>query len=112
MALKEINKDIREGKTVWAYGAPAKAFTMFSLLDLDNSKINFCVDTSSTKIGKYFPVFNIPVVSEDQMNSMEYDTFLVTAWNYKTDILSRSSKLFKANTKLIFPLPDFEILYT
>ena len=52
----------------------------------------------------------IPVVSEDQMNSMEYDTFLVTAWNYKTDILSRSGKLFKANTKLIFPLPDFEIL--
>ena len=112
MALKEINKDIREGKRVCAYGAPAKAFTMFSLLDLDNSKINFCVDTSATKIGKYFPIFNIPVVSEDQMTSMEYDTFLVTAWNYKTDILSRSSKLFKANTKLIFPLPDFEILYT
>ena len=112
MTLKEINMDIREGKTVCAYGAPAKAFTMFSLLGLDNSKINFCVDTSVTKIGKYFPTFNIPVVSEDQMISMEYDTFLVNAWNYKTDILSRSNKLFKQNTKLIFPLPDFEIVYT
>ena len=112
MTLKEINMDIREGKTVCAYGAPAKAFTMFSLLGLDNSKINFCVDTSATKVGKYFPVFNIPVVSEDQMISMEYDTFLVNAWNYKTDILSRSTKLFKQNTKLIFPLPDFEIVYT
>ena len=112
MTLKEIDTDIREGKRVCAYGAPAKAFTMFSLLGLDNSKINFCVDTSATKVGKYFPVFNIPVVSEDQMISMEYDTFLVTSWNYKTDILSRSSKLFKENTKLIFPLPDFEILYT
>ena len=112
MTLKEINMDIREGKTVCAYGAPAKAFTMFSLLGLDNNKINFCVDTSVTKVGRYFPTFNIPVISEDQMTSMEYDTFLVNAWNYKTDILSRSTKLFKQNTKLIFPLPDFEIVYT
>ena len=112
MTLKEIDMDISEGKTVCAYGAPAKAFTMFSLLGLDHNKINFCVDTSVTKVGRYFPTFNIPVVSEDQMMSMEYDTFLVNAWNYKTDILSRSNKLFKQNTKLIFPLPDFEILYT
>ena len=112
MTLKEINMDVREGKTVCAYGAPAKAFTMFSLLDLNNSKIKFCVDTSVTKVGKYFPTFNIPVVSEDQMIDMEYDTFLVTAWNYKKDILTRSSQLFKQNTKLIFPLPNFQILYT
>ena len=84
---------------------------MFSLLGLNNSKIKFCVDTSVTKIGKYFPVFNIPVVSESQMSSMEYDTFLVTAWNYKKDILAKSSQLFKKGTKLIFPLPNFQIVY-
>ena len=112
MTLKEINMDVREGKTVCAYGAPAKAFTMFSFLDLNNSKIKFCVDTSVTKVGKYFPTFNIPVVSEDQMIAMEYDTFLVTAWNYKKDILARSNELFKQNTKLIFPLPNFQIVYT
>ena len=110
--LKEIDSDIQQGRTVCAYGAPAKAFTMFSLLGLNNNKIQFCVDTSVTKAGKYFPVFNIPVISEEQMISMNYDTFLITAWNYKKDILAKSSKLFKKNTKLIFPLPNFEIINT
>ena len=112
MTLNEINMDIKEGRTVCAYGASAKAFTMFSLLSFNSSKIKFCVDTSITKVGKIFPVFNIPVISEEEMISMEYDTVLITAWNYKEEILAKSSKLFKRNTKLIFPLPDFEILYT
>ncbi len=112
LTLNEINMDIKEGRTVCAYGASAKAFTMFALLGLNSSKIKFCADTSITKVGKIFPVFNIPVISEEEMISMEYDTVLVTAWNYKEEILAKSTKLFKRNTKLIFPLPDFEILYT
>ena len=110
-SLNEINSDIKKQKKIIAYGAPAKAFTMFSALDLDNSKISACVDTSVTKIGKLFPVFNIPVISEKDLSEIDYDTVLVTAWNYKEDILKRSDTLFKKGTKLIFPLPKFEIIY-
>ena len=110
-SLNEINSDIKKQKKIIAYGAPAKAFTMFSALDLDNSKISACVDTSVTKIGKLFPVFNIPVISEKDLSEIDYDTVLVTAWNYKEDILKRSDTLFKKGTKLIFPLPQFEIIY-
>jgi len=109
--LHEINLDIANSKKIIAYGAPAKAFTMFSALELDNTKIGSCVDTSITKIGKLFPVFNIPVISEKDLSLMEYDTVLVTAWNYKEDILKRSESLFKKGTKLIFPLPEYEIIY-
>ena len=109
--LNELNQDISNSKKIIAYGAPAKAFTMFSALELDNSKIGACVDTSITKIGKIFPVFNIPVISERDLSQMEYDTVLVTAWNYKGDILKRSETLFRKGTKLIFPLPEYEIIY-
>jgi len=109
--LGEIDSDVAQQKKVIAYGAPAKAFTMFSTLELDNRKIAFCVDTSVTKIGKIFPTFNIPVISENDLANKEYDTVLVTAWNYKEDILKRSEDIFKKGTKLIFPLPEFEILY-
>ena len=110
--LQEIQSDINKGKKVCAYGAPAKAFTMFSVLELNNEKINFCVDTSETKIGKTFPLFNIPIISEEEMQQQVCDTFLVNAWNYKSEILEKSNTLFKSKTKLIFPLPDFEIVYT
>ncbi len=105
--LNEIDLDYQNSKKIIAYGAPAKAFTMFSFLELDNKKIDFCVDTSITKIGKTFPQSNIPVVSEDEMNQRDYETVLVTAWNYKEDIIKKSKNLFKKNTKLVFPLTEF-----
>jgi hypothetical protein len=79
---------------------------MFSLLGIDKSVIKFCVDTSPTKIGKTFPISNIPIISEAELKNRDYDALLVTSWNYKKDILSKSDKIFKAGTELIFPLPD------
>tara|TARA_B100000029_G_C17535104_1_gene944613 strand:- start:497 stop:1729 length:1233 start_codon:yes stop_codon:yes gene_type:complete len=107
--LCELERDYSDKKTVAAYGATAKAFTMFSFLDLDDSKIKYCIDTSSTKIGKFFPIYNIKVVSEEYFRDDPVDTLLVTAWNYKEHIKSKSKTIFSSGTKLIFPLPDFEI---
>ena len=92
-----------------AYGAPAKAFTVFSYYELDDSSISFCIDTTPTKIGKVFPSFNIPIFSEDALNSLEYNTVIINAWNYKEDILAKASLIFKKGTKLIFLIPDLEI---
>jgi SAM-dependent methyltransferase len=108
--LNEIEIDIKNDKKIIAYGAPAKAFTMFSYLEIDNNSIDYCVDTSITKIGKIFPKSNIPIISEEDMKKIDYDTVLVTAWNYKEDILEKADGLFKKGTKLIFPLTEFTIV--
>ena len=79
---------------------------MFSLLQLDNETIRFCVDTSPTKIGKVFPISNIPIINEDQLAEEQYDVLLVNAWNYKKDILEKAERIFQKGTKLIFPLPE------
>jgi len=92
-------------KNIIAYGAPAKAFTMFSMLELDNKTIRYCVDTTPTKIGKVFPIFNIPIISEEELQNKDYDVVLVTSWNYKEDILKKSKNIFKPGTTLLFPLP-------
>jgi len=104
--LNEINECKRKNLIIGSYGAPAKAFTMFSLLQLDNETIRFCVDTSPTKIGKVFPISNIPIINEDQLAEEQYDVLLVNAWNYKKDILEKAERIFQKGTKLIFPLPE------
>ncbi len=106
--LDEINQAKKNNLIIGSYGAPAKAFTMFSLLGLDSTTISFCVDTTPTKIGKIFPISNIPIISEDQLKEKNYDVLLVNAWNYKKDILDKASNIFKKGTKLIFPLPQPE----
>ena len=76
---------------------------------LDDSSIAFCIDTTPTKIGKVFPKFNIPVMSEEALNELEYNTVLINAWNYKEDIVKKASSIFKKGTKLIFLIPDLEV---
>jgi SAM-dependent methyltransferase len=104
--LQKIEIAKKTNKIIGAYGAPAKAFTMFSLLELDVSVIEFCVDTTPTKIGKTFPISNIPIISEEELANKSYDMLLVTAWNYQTDILLKSKQIFNEGTELLFPLPD------
>jgi SAM-dependent methyltransferase len=108
-ALKLIKSEVELGHIIGSYGAPAKAFTVFSYYGLDNRTISFCADTTPTKIGKIFPIFNIPIVAESNLKELEYDTLIVNAWNYKGDILNKASSIFKKGTKLIFLIPDLEI---
>jgi hypothetical protein len=94
-------------KVIGSYGAPAKAFTLFSFFNLNSETIKFCVDTTPTKIGNFFPNYCIPVISEEELINQEYDILIVNAWNYKDEI--KAKKIFKKGTKLIFPLPEIEI---
>ena len=109
IALELLKNEIESEKVIGSYGAPAKAFTVFSYYGLDVNTISFCVDTTPTKIGKLFPVFNIPVISEDALQDLDYDTLIINAWNYKEDILSKAHRIFKKGTKLIFLIPKLEV---
>jgi len=113
-ALKKDIKNLfseasKNNLIVGSYGAPAKAFTMFSFLDLDKKDIKFCVDTTPTKINKFFPNFGIPVISEESLKDEIYDILLINAWNYKEEIKAKSKNIFKKGTKLVFPIPYLEI---
>lgn len=107
--LKLLQDELLSKRVIGAYGAPAKAFTVLSYYGLNEETIKFCVDTTPTKIGKVFPVFNIPIISEEELCEIEYDTLIVNAWNYKEDILRKASSIFKKGTKLIFIIPELEI---
>ena len=107
--MELISNEIAAKKIIGAYGAPAKAFTVFSYYGLNEKNISFCVDTTPTKIGKVFPKFNIPIIAEEELADNDYDTLIVNAWNYKEDILKKSSSIFRKGTKLIFIIPHLEI---
>lgn len=104
--LNEIEKYKARSLPVIAYGAPAKAFTMFSYFKLDNHLIDYCIDTTPTKQGKTFPSSNIPIISEDKIDNSKNKLILVNAWNYKEEIIKKSSSIFRKGDKLLFPLPE------
>ncbi|MDA8607072.1 class I SAM-dependent methyltransferase [Gammaproteobacteria bacterium] len=108
--IKDIIEEAKKNnKIIGSYGAPAKAFTLFSFFNLDIETVKFCVDTTPTKIGNFFPNYSIPVISEEELLTKEYDILIINAWNYKDEIIEKSKKIFKKGTKLIFPVPDIEV---
>jgi SAM-dependent methyltransferase len=67
------------------YGAPAKATTLLGFCGIDATDLEFVVDTTPAKQGRYIPGTGIPIVAPDP--ALEVDTYLLMAWNYASPIM-------------------------
>ena len=62
--LKQVLVDLKkEGKSIFGYGAPAKGNVLLNYCDIDNSILEFIIDTTPIKQGKFTPGTHIPIVS-------------------------------------------------
>ena len=108
--LVSLLKDLKlKGKTIAAYGAPAKGNTLLNYFKIGSEIIEYVVDDSSYKQGLYTPGTRIRVVSSDELNINQPDYILILAWNFKESIIENNSWL-KKRSKFIIPLPYPEIL--
>jgi len=103
--LKERLEKLKEkGKTVWAYGAPAKGNTLLCYEGIDSTLVDRAVEINELKIGKLLPVSNIPIHRED---SSEYpDYYLLLSHNFEEEILERNKELLDKGVKFIIPFPE------
>ena len=76
-----------EGKTIAGYGAAAKGFSVLKLAGIDERHIDYFVDDSPAKQGKYTPVSHIPVVARTDRPDPDY--FFITAPNYAETIMKK-----------------------
>jgi D-mycarose 3-C-methyltransferase len=99
-----------EGKTVAAYGAPAKGNTLLNFCGFMAEDIKYVTDTTPYKIGLLTPGSHIPVVSPEILKTETPDYILLLAWNYRDFILNKESELRDRGTKFIIPIPTVEIV--
>jgi len=83
-----------QGLTIAGYGAAAKGFSILKLAGIDEKHLEYFVDDSPAKQGKFAPVLKIPIISRKDAESKLPDYFLVTAPNYVNVILGKE-KNFK-----------------
>ncbi len=88
-----------EGKSIAGYGAAAKGFSVLRLAGIDERHIDYFVDDSPAKQGKYTPVTHIPVVSRSERPDPDY--FFITAPNYGTQIMAKEQEFIKNGGKFI-----------
>ena len=96
-----------EGRKIIGYGAAGRSNTLLNYCGIDIKFLDYIIDESPSRYGKYTPGTHIPIIPPDKANFKEVDYILILAWNYAEQI-RRKVKGF--NGKWIIPLPTVQII--
>jgi hypothetical protein len=99
-----------QGKRVVGYGAPAKGNTLLSSLGLGPELVEYIVDRSPLKQGRYTPGVHIPVVAPERLLLDQPDYVLLLAWNFAEEVLRQQGEYRRRGGKFILPVPEVKIL--
>lgn len=101
--IKELLSNLRDqGKTIYAYGAPAKGTVMVNFCELDHDTIQLAVEVNEEKIGTYVPGTSIQVVDESKVS--EPDHYFLLSWNF-LDVFKKNSIYQAGGRSFIVPIP-------
>jgi len=109
--LKKLLKTLKnQNKKVLGYGASTKGNVLLQYCNIKSDMINNIAEVNKFKFNKYTPGTNIKIISEKEAKLKKPDYFLVLPWHFKDHIIKREKNFLKNGGKLIFPLPDIEIV--
>src|SRR3989338_2713934 len=103
--LKFLTEAKQSGKTVAAYGAPAKGNTLLNYCGIKSDSIKFTVDRSPYKQNHLLPGSRIPVYSPDKLTEFNPDYIIILPWNLKKEIVQQLKSYDDLNSTLIIPIP-------
>jgi SAM-dependent methyltransferase len=100
----------RAGKTVVGYGAPGKGNTLLNYCGIRTDFIDFTVDRSPYKQGKFLPGTHIPIHHPDRIREVRPDYVLILPWNFKDEIVQQMAYIREWAGKFVVPIPQVQVL--
>ena len=100
----------KENKTVAAYGAAAKGNTLLNYAGVKSDIVDFVVDKSPYKQGKYLPASHIPIVDEAMIQKSKPDYILILPWNLKDEIIEQLKYINEWDGKFVVAVPKLKII--
>lgn len=99
----------RSGAKIAGYGASAKGNTLLNSAGINTDFVDYIIDSTPEKIGKFSPGTGIPIKHPQELQKNPPDYLLILAWNFKETLMENARKLgFKG--KFIIPIPSFTVL--
>ena len=105
--IRSLNAD---GKKVVGYGASTKVNVLLQFCGFTEKDISCIAEVNPDKFGSYTPGTCIPILSESDVKAMKPDYMLVLPWHFRDSIVRREVEYLASGGKLIFPLPEIEIV--
>lgn len=99
----------REGKTVVGYGAPGKGNTLLNYCGIRQDFVDYTVDRSPHKQGRYTPGTRIPILHPDRIKETRPDYVLLLPWNLKDEIVQQLSYIREWGGQFVTPIPEVAV---
>jgi len=99
----------KKKKKIIGYGATYKSSTVLNFCKISKNYINYFVDTTPTKTGKFTPGSHIPI-KEYKGIADDVDYAFLGAWNFKDEIFKKEKKFIKRGGKFITHVPFPKII--
>lgn len=100
----------RDGATVAGYGASTKGNVLLQYCGFTPDDIDVIAEVNPDKFGRVTPGTHIPIASEADVRASKPDYMLVLPWHFRENILAREADYLRSGGRLIFPLPEIEIV--
>ena len=99
-----------EGRPVAGYGAPGKGNTLLNHCGIRSDLLQYTVDRSPVKQGKFLPGTHIPIYAPERLSQTRPDYILVLPWNLRDEITRQLDYVRSWGGRLVFPIPALEVV--
>lgn len=99
-----------EGRRLAAYGASAKGSTLMNTFGIGADLLDFVVDRSTLKQGRFTPGNHLPILPPDALRERGIDYALLLTWNFAEEVLAQQEEFRRRGGRFIVPLPSVRIL--
>jgi hypothetical protein len=93
------------GKRIAAYGASAKGSTLLNFCEIGPDTLDFIVDRSTVKQGKFTPGTRLKIHAPEKLLDDMPDYTLLLTWNFADEILKQQAEYRARGGKFIVPVP-------
>ncbi len=93
------------GLKVAAYGASAKGSTLLNYCGIGPETLDFVVDRSTVKQGKFTPGTRLRIYSPEKLLEAQPDFTLLLTWNFADEILRQQEEYRRRGGRFIVPVP-------
>jgi SAM-dependent methyltransferase len=110
-SLLEFFREAREsGKRVAGYGAPAKGNTLLNYCGIGPDVLEYTVDRSPHKQGRFLPGTRIPIYAPARIAETRPDYVLILPWNLRDEIMKQMAHVREWGGRFVVPIPRVEVL--
>ena len=99
----------RQGKSVVGYGAPAKGNTLLNYCGIRSDFLDYTVDRSPHKQGRFLPGTHIPIHSPDRIFETRPEYVLILPWNVKDEVMHQMADVRIWGGRFVVPIPEVRV---